>query len=46
MFTSAKILRIDIDRTFGSWLESLQELDESYPKRTEGRPHSHGGRWA
>jgi len=29
--TSAKILLIDIDRTFEPWLEILQELDESHP---------------
>ena len=29
--TSAKILLIDIDRTFEPWLEILQKLDESHP---------------
>lgn len=27
--TSARILLIDIDRTFGPWMEILQDLDES-----------------
>ena len=30
--TSAKILLIDIDRTFEPWLEVLQKLEESHPK--------------
>lgn len=29
--TSAKILLVDIDRTFGPWREILQKMDESYP---------------
>jgi DNA-binding NtrC family response regulator len=29
--TSAKVLLIDIDRTFGPWLETLQKLNESHP---------------
>jgi hypothetical protein len=29
--TSARILLIDIDRTFGPWTEILQNLDESHP---------------
>jgi ActR/RegA family two-component response regulator len=29
--TNAKILLIDIDRTFDQWLETLQKLDESHP---------------
>ena len=29
--TSAKILLIDIDRTFEPWPEILQKLDESHP---------------
>ena len=30
--TRAKVLLIDIDRTFEPWLEILQKLDESHPK--------------
>jgi DNA-binding response OmpR family regulator len=30
--TRAKILLIDIDRTFDPWLETLQQFDEAYPE--------------